>query len=550
MWSRQCCLEKLSLIRAAVLTAVLLGILPAIGPKGICEDAAVQPLRITDSSKAPVTLHPHNSFDPNSDLIISQIFEGLIDYNAEGQLVPRLALRWEKLSPTRFRFWLRRGVAFHNGEPFDAQAVRFSLDQQLRGKRPSANAWLFDPRFRAEVVSDHVVDLLTDLPDARLPYTLPTFFKIIPPRFVREQGHEALARHPVGTGPYRFVSPAGAEGIRLDANPAYWKAGLPRIKALEFRFIDHARQVQALLQGEVDLITKLGGKDTLQVMQGTNTKVLKRHVAAVFWAAMKNHDSPFAHLKVRQAMNYAINKRHLIQYVEKGNSLQIPSMTNPLEIGYNPELRSYPFDPDKARQMLHDAGFAQGFKARVLVEEESKDMAFAIRSQVRMIGVELDIQVVSREEYLRQTIIPKLVHGRPSFDGDMVIWLTPNPTLNAFFNPAVIFYSGSPYSIMQDAEFDRIYRDFVNHSDPQAIRASLFDLQAYMFEQAFGIYTSQRVRTIGLRRELQINLDPTGALFGFTLMEAYWQDPSSYSITTDAPDPPPAAAEEIQQERQ
>jgi peptide/nickel transport system substrate-binding protein len=544
---RQRCWCKSTLTWLAVSTAALLGILPAIVSDGLWADS-MRPLKIIDSSKAPVTLHPHNSFDPNSDLIISQIFEGLIDYNAEGQLVPRLALRWEKLSPTRFRFWLRRGVTFHNGEPFNAEAVRFSLDQQLRGKRPSANAWLFDPQLRAEVVAPYVVDLVTDLPDARLPYTLPTFFKIIPPRFVGEQGNEALACHPVGTGPYRFAAPAGVESIRLEANSTYWKAGFPRIKALEFMFIDHDRQVQALLQGEVDLITKLGGKDTLQVMRGTNTKVLKRHVAAVFWAAMKNHDSPFAHLKVRQAMNYAINKRHLIQYVEKGNSLQIPSMTNPLEIGYNPELSSYPFDPVKAREMLREAGFAQGFKARVLVEEESKDMAFAIRSQVRMIGVELDIQVVSREEYLRQTIIPRL-QKRPSYDGDMVIWLTPNPTLHAFFNPAVIFYSGSPYSIMQDAEFDRIYSDFVHHSDPQAIRASLYDLQAYMFEQAFGIYTSQRVRTIGLRRELQINLDPTGALFGFTLMEAYWQDPL-HSIGMESQAQPPPGAEEIQQERQ
>jgi peptide/nickel transport system substrate-binding protein len=483
-----------------------------------------QVLRIVDSSKDPLTLYPHNSFDPNSDLIISQIFEGLIEFDSDGRLIPRLAERWEKISPTRYRFWLRRGVTFHDGEPFDAEAVRFSLDQQLRGPRKSANAWLFDPDFHAEVVSSHVVDLVTRRPDARLPYTLPMFFKIVPPRYVGDNSIETLEQHPIGTGPYRFVEWKRGRYILLRANPDYWKPGLPHIHDLKFLFIDQDRQVPALLEGKADLVTKLAGKDTLEVMRAPDTEVQKRHVAAVFWAAMKNHDSPFANLKVRQAMNYAVNKRHLIQYVAKGNSLQVSSMTNPMEIGFNPTLHPYPFDPAKARQLLREAGYGHGFRVRVLASEDTKHMVYALKAQLRMVGVDLDITVVPREEYLRQTIIPKLRTGRPSFDGDMVIWLTPNPTLNAFFSPAVIFYSGSPYAIMQDTEFDRLYNKFVRCSDPDQIRQSIYRLQAYMTEQAFGIYTAQRVRTIALRRGLKIKLPPTDSLFGFTLAEAYWAD--------------------------
>jgi peptide/nickel transport system substrate-binding protein len=487
-----------------------------------CAPAAARNLRIVDSSKDPLTLYPHNSFDPNSDLVISQIFEGLIEFDADGQLIPRLAERWEKISPTRYRFWLRRGVTFHNGEPFDAETVRFSLDRQLRGPRKSANAWLFDPDFHAEVVSSHVVDLVTQRPDARLPYTLPMFVKIVPPRYVSANTNETLEQHPIGTGPYRFVEWKKGCYIKLQANPGYWKAGLPRIRNLEFLFLDKDRQVPALLAGDADLVTKLDGKDTLEVMRAPDTEVQKRHVAAVFWAAMKTHDSPFANLKVRQAMNYAVNKRHLIQYVAKGNSLLVSSMTNPLEIGFNPNLHPYPFDPQKAKQLLREAGYENGFRVRALAAEETKHMVFALQAQLRMVGVDLDVTVVTREEYLRQTIVPKLQTGRPSFDGDMVIWLTPNPTLNAFFNPAVIFYSQSPYSIIHDAEFDRLYDHFVRTSDPEENRESIYKLQAYMTEQAFGIYTAQRVRTIALRRGLQIKLPPTDSLFGFTLAEAYW----------------------------
>lgn len=496
---------------------------------------SAQELRIVDSSTDPLTLHPHTSFDPNSDLIISQIYEGLLDYDAQGGLVGRLALRWEKISPTRYRFWLRPKVTFHNGEPFDAHAVEFSLKKQMAGSQPgAANSWLFEPDFHAEVMGPLVVDLVTGQPDARLPYTLPTFFKILPPRYIEQNGYDVLSEHPIGTGPYRLVHWERGHSIKLTAYPQYWKTGFPRIKDLSFIFFDPERQVEALLQGKADLVAKLAGKDTLQVMRGTHTKVQKRHVAAVFWAAMKNHESPFADFRVRQAMNYAVHKGHLIQYVEKGNSIQVPTMTNPLEAGYNPDLEPYPFDPAKARSMLGDAGYPNGFMATVLASEDTRHMAEALKAQLSMVGVTLQITIVSREEYLRQTIIPKLQFGRPSFQGDMVIWLTPNPTLNAFFNPAVIFYSKSPYAIMQDAEFDRRYHHFIHQSDPRSVQESLYHLQAYMFEQAFGIYTAQCLRTIGLHRDLQIKLDPTGALFGFTLMEAYWQNASLYSTDVEA----------------
>ena len=109
---------------------------------------------------------------------------------------------------------------------------------------------------------------------------------------------------------------------------------------------------------------------------------------------MKNHDSPFAHKSVRQAMNYAINKRHLIQYVEKGNSMQVSTMTNPLEIGFNPELHPYPFDPQKARRLLREAGYEHGFKVRVLASEDTQHMVDALKAQLWMINVELDTTIV------------------------------------------------------------------------------------------------------------------------------------------------------------
>ncbi len=486
--------------------------------------AGPRELRIVDSSADPLTLNPHRSFDPDSDVVISQIYEGLIDYNTRGQLIPRLAVKWKQLSPTRFRFWLRRGVRFHNGEPLHARAVQYSLERQLHRRPKSANSWLFHPDLHGEIVGPDVVDLVTGRPDARLPFTLPTFFKIVPPKYTKRYGDKGLSAHPVGTGPYRFVSWDKGQRIRLTRNPNYWRDGFPRIQDVSFLFITPRRQVEALLTGQVDLLTKLPGKDTLTVMAARRTRVLKRHVASVFWAAMKNFDSPFADRRVRRAMNYAVNKRHLIEYVDKGNSIQVSTMTNPLERDYNPNLRPYPFDPAKARRLLAEAGHKRRIKVRVLASDDTQYMIKAIKAQLRMVGVDLSITVVPRLEYLRQTVLPKLKYGRPKFDGDMVVWLTPNPTLDAFFSPAVIFYSGSPYSIMRDPAFDRLYRSFVFEADHHQRRRKLFRLQAQVLQEAYGIYTAQRVQTFGLDRHLKIQLHPSGMLFGFTLAEAHWDD--------------------------
>lgn len=484
-----------------------------------------RPLRIADTSMEPLTLHPHRSFDPDSDSIIGQIYEGLIDFNSEGNLEPKLAESWERRSPTRYRFWLRRGVTFHNGEPFDADAVQSSVENQFNERTRSANSWLFDPGLRVEVIDRHTIDLITDRPDARLPHSLPMFVKILPPKYMQSVGDEGIARHPIGTGPYRFLCWEHGRYVRLAAYASYWRKNLPRIKSVSFLFEPEADQIQALLEGKVDLVTKVRGNDTFKVMAAPNTKILKRQVALVFWAAMKNGAGPFADRRVRQAMNYAVNKNHLIQYVDKGNALNVSTMTAHIERGYNPYLQPYPFDPEMARSLLHQAGYDHGFTVRCLASEETADMIRAIQAQLRMVGVSLELTVVPREEYLRQTIVPKIESGSPKFDGDMVVWLTPNPTMHAFFSPAVIFCSKSPYSIMNDPTFDQNYFSFVGELDPDRQRQRLFRLQELMLSEAYGIYTSQRVQTYGLHSKLQIDVHPSGMLAGDALSEAFWQSP-------------------------
>lgn len=489
-----------------------------------CAWGASGSLKVIDSSTEPLTLHPHRSFDQYSDVIISQIYEGLVDYDSNGRLVPRLAVRWQELSPTRYRFWLRKGVRFHNGEPFDARAVQFSVDRQIHRKPPAANSMMFDPNLRVAVVDQYTVDLVTSRPDARLPSTLPMFLMIVPPKYLSDVGDDGLERHPNGTGPYRYLDRTRGHSIRLTANTDYWQPGLPRIKDVTFLFVPRNQQFDALMQGQADLVTKLRGTDSLAVMSGPNTRVTKRQEAVALWVALKNYDSPFADRRVRQAVSYAVNRAHLIEYVDKGSSASISTPSSIVEKGYNAALHPYPFDLKKARQLLAEAGYPRGFKVRVLASADTAEMVRAIKSQLKMVGVDMDLTIVPWEKFLRLVMVAKTKSGKPRRDWDMTAWVTSNPTLNAFFIPMVLFYSQSPYSIINDPTFDQLFLSYVREESPELRQEKLNKLQARALSEAYGIYVAQRVQIYGLHWDLSIENNPTGMLTGRTLAEAYWKE--------------------------
>jgi len=513
---RRPCRSQLLFVLQLAALAVLTLVTPAWGASGS--------LRVIDSSSEPTSLHPHRSFDQYSDVIISQIYEGLVDFDFNGRLVPRLAVRWQPISPTRFRFWLRKGVRFHNGEPFDARAVQFSVEHQMRRQPLASNSMMFDSGMRAEVIDKYTVDLVTILPDARLPYTLPMFLCMIPPAYLAEVGDDGLELLPNGTGPYRYLDRTPGHSIRLTANKDYWQPDLPRIKDVTFLFVPRKQQFDALMQGQTDLVTKLRGTDSLAVMSSPNTRVTKREEAVALWISLKNYDSPFADRRVRKAVSYAVNREHLIEYVDKGSSAGISTSSRSVEQGYNAALRPYPFDLAKARQLLAEAGYAKGFKARVLASEDTADIIHAIKSQLKMVGVDLQVTIVPWEKFLRLVMVSKTAPGKPRRDWDMTAWVTSNPTLNAFFIPMVLFYSQSPYSIMSDPAFDKLYLDYVSEANPDAGREKLNLLQARALHEAYGIYIAQRVQIYGLHWDLSIENHPTGMLIGRTLAEAFWKE--------------------------
>ncbi|MBI4278280.1 MAG: ABC transporter substrate-binding protein, partial [Armatimonadetes bacterium] len=198
---------------------------------------------------------PHQSGSSLAgEMVYVNLYDTLIVRDVDMRLKPGLATAWQRIDPTTWEFKLRRGVKFHNGEPFTAHAVKFSFDRGLDANSKWARRGVLRPIRSATVIDDYTVRLSTAQPWPLLLTAVARHGWIVPPKFVEKNGEQGLARRPTGTGPYRFVRWVKDERIELEANPDYW-GGRPRIGRVVFRiFPNEAPRLAELLSGSVHLI--------------------------------------------------------------------------------------------------------------------------------------------------------------------------------------------------------------------------------------------------------------------------------------------------------
>src|SRR6266849_966939 len=204
----------------------------------------------------PFTLNPANkgALAAVSDYVQLHIFDGLVDFSGPSLTPkPMLAERWENPSPNTWRFSLRRGVKFHNGDPLTAEDVKFTVDLQLANTGSTANSYL-GPTEGARVIDAYTVEITTRTPFPPLLYNI-SRLHIVPRAYARIGAEAFSSKQPTGSGPYRFVEWQRGQRIVLEANPDYW-GGLPTPKRLVFRFIpDPSTRAAELKAGGVDIIT-------------------------------------------------------------------------------------------------------------------------------------------------------------------------------------------------------------------------------------------------------------------------------------------------------
>lgn len=361
------------------------------GTTGAAPAAGPGTLAIATSADI-ITMDPAMHRDRITQAVIRNVFDGLVNQDAELEPVPELAESWEAVDDTTWRFALREDVTFSNGEPFDAEDVKFSIERILDPEQASPRASMLEMITAVEVEDEHTVVIRTDEP---APTLLPSLAvnEIVPSEYVTEVGDETFAEEPVGTGPFTLGEWVPNQRVVLEANPDHWE-GTPGVETVVFRPVPEvAARVAALQSGDVhvaseippDLAGTLGGDVEAVPVDGTR----------VFFLAMNTTQPPFDARDVRVGANHAIDRDALVNDLLGGYARPLYQPLFPEVIGYAEDFEGYRYDPEQAASLLEGASAA----VRIDVEERDRTLAEAVAGQLQTAGLDAQINVLETEAF-------------------------------------------------------------------------------------------------------------------------------------------------------
>lgn len=343
------------------------------------------------------SLDPYFVNQVAGESITKSIFDNLLERDFAGQIVPGLATAWRIVDDRTIELTLRRGVQFHNGEPFNAASVQFSIERILNPALKSPSRSLYASIARVEVMDDYTVRLRLSKTDATLLDALTDRLAMLPPNYLREKGDEGFARAPVGTGPFRFVEWVRDDHVTLEANPNYWPGsfkGQPRVKTVIFRPIpESSTRIADLLTGAADIISDVP-PDQIKRLEAAGLRVVSVDAPRyAFIFLVTDAGGPLSDVRVRQALNYGVNVEGIVQNLLAGQGQRIASPFGPRTLGYDPTLQPYTYDPERARALLKDAGYPNGFRATVdAASSDPGETLEAVVGDLAKIGVQVEIR--------------------------------------------------------------------------------------------------------------------------------------------------------------
>lgn len=312
----------------------------------------------------PNAITPPNAAERQAGNVAAQLFNGLVWVDADNNIVPALAESWELSEDGKeYTLTLRQGVTFHNGETFDAQDVVTTWEA---GKIPTNNyAYVFEEADSVTVVDDFTVKITTPEPDPLFLRSL-AGWGIYPTEYYNEVGAEEFEKHPIGTGPFKFVE-WSEDKIIFDAFENYWEAGLPKVARLIFRPIpESATRLAAVQTGEVHIATRFIKEEADQVFGNSDIRVISYANDRSYYIAFNNLSSgigqPTENPLVRQAMNYAVDRQAIVDSLFEGQATLSSGFVAPFNLGHDDSISPYPYDAAKAVELLTEAGYPNGFE--------------------------------------------------------------------------------------------------------------------------------------------------------------------------------------------
>jgi peptide/nickel transport system substrate-binding protein len=469
------------------------------GPAGAREG------ELTVSQKTDVeTLDQTQSILTTDTNVIINVFDTLVRLSDDGKdFVPELAESWKVLNPTTWQFKLRKGVKFHNGEDFNAEAAKHSFDIVLDPERKARQRPTFTFIKEVRVDDPYTITIVTNRPYAIVLTELQSQM-MVPPRYTKDVGLDEFGRRPVGTGPFKFKEWQKDVRVVLEANDQYWK-GKPKVQRLIFKPIpEDSARIAALQRGETDIIEGVTYDRVKEIEAQKDLRITTRRGQQIYIGLDTLRFDPFKKVEVRQAMNYAVDadaicKNLLLSYCTRLNGPFFP--TTP---GYDSRIKPYPYDPERAKKMFAQAGYPNGFDVEFSVSPnfqgivKGQEVAEVIVDQLRKVGVRAKLNIMEPGAMTD-------AYAAKKFQMYMFAWKS-NPESGRHL--PVLLHSKTRGYYYQSPEADKLLDAYFAALDLKERTQIGLELHKFLYGDAPWIYLYQEQDVYGVRKAVSWEAKP------------------------------------------
>lgn len=380
----------------------------------------------------PTTLDPAKAAENLTFLVQYQIFDTLVREEQNGSLVPGLADKWEVSDDGKeIIFYLKENVKFHNGEVMTAEDVVFSINRSVESAYTSS---ITNAIKSAEAIDDLIVKLKLKQAFSPILNCMATANLLIVNKKAVEEDEEGFGRNPVGTGPYVFKEWKNGEKIVLESFKDYYR-GEAAIKNLTFRILtDSSTAVVALEKGEIDILDTPPKTDRKNLIENEELSYYETTQANYFNLALNNKDGVFSNKKVREAISYAIDREAIVIGAVEGVGTPV-ECAMVLSIIEYPEFKSNSYNPEKAKELLAEAGYPNGFKLKLKTIESPTytKPTEVVQEQLRVIGIDAEMEIMERGAYLSDVIKNR--------NYEATVWSVASPVSDPDFVTYPVFHS-------------------------------------------------------------------------------------------------------------
>lgn len=502
-------------IKFSLILIALLLLLTACGGSSDFKANTPDDTLVVANGAEPVTFDIQATNDQATTRVARQIYQTLIRQNEDLTLSPELATEWKDVGNNTWEFKLRDDVTFHNGEKFTAKDVEWTIKRAAQSATISHLVGTVDPD-KIKVIDDYTIQIGTkEAFGPFLTHLAHPATAIMNEKAVTEGGEDYGTKYAVGTGPYKFVEWVSGSSLKLEKFDDYW-GDAPKLAKVEFKFIKEASvRLVELETGAVDIAFDIAPADVSKVKENADLQlVAESNLGAEYIGFNVKNDTPLQNKLVRQALAYAIDVEAIIKSVHQGVGKQMAGPINELVFAYNPDLKPYEFDLDKAKSLLAEAGYADGgFTLKLYVGDNNQErikVAQIFKEQASKIGITVEITQLDWA-----TFLDAAAKGEP--DVFLLGWTTVTTDADYGLFPLFhtsMFGSAGNRTFYSNPEVDRLLELGRYTSDQEKRKEYYYEAQEIIHDDAPWVFMQTRENVTGLTKFVQGFVDhPTGSYF-------------------------------------